>query len=537
MPPRRADRRAEALRNLLLVVVTDRKRCRGDLVASCEAALRGGATAVLLRDKDLPRSRRRALARRLKSITTRYTASLFVHTDAALAREVDADGVHLDSKAGPAEIRAARRVVGRGRLVGVSTHSVADVRRAGAAKVDYVFLGPAAETRSHPSRTVLGTKALRGARRREGPVVVAIGGLTPLIVSALADRLGEVRAAVIGAVLGEKDPVAAAGALLIGLRAGVGGKNSADITRSWERQLVDYLITRVLGRPEILALGPGDDAAVLGARGGRMAVAMDLTVEGVHYKRGTLARDVGFKAAARALSDLAAVGAEPIGVMVGLALRGRAPIAHIHGIEVGALQAAKAAGASILGGDTKETPGAETIAVSAFGRVQGPPALPRSGGRPGDALFVTGPLGGSIHGRHLRPEPRIKEGLALRRQRLATACIDISDGLATDLHRLCRASKVGAFLDSARVPIHPDARRSKGDPLRHALTDGEDYELLFAVPPEKAALVEARGVAGRRVFRIGRLVHRNAGVVVQEVSGRLAALPDEGWFHFRERDR
>ncbi len=537
MPPRSADRRAEALRNLLLVVVTDRKRCRGELVASCEAAVRGGATAILLRDKDLPRAKRRALARKLKSITVRYNATLLIHTDAALAREVDADGVHLDSKAGPAEIAAARMVVGRGRLIGISTHSTGELDRATHSHADYAFLGSVQPTASHPGGRFLGMMALKKTLRLAKLPIVPIGGMSAFLAGMAVSCDGSTRVAAVGAVLGVRDPSAGAGEFLFNLALGSvvqGVRGARGSLRGSERYFVTEILNRI-GKPGVLLLGPGDDAAVLRTGETPLAVSMDLTVEGVHYRRGKTNRDAGYKAAARALSDLAAVGAEPMGLMVGLALRGLPSLKRVLAIESGARDAAAAANASILGGDTKETPGAETLAVTAFGRVAGPPALPRSGGRPGDILFVSGALGGSIHGRHLRPEPRIQVGLALRKRRLATACIDISDGLATDLHRLCLASKAGALLDASRIPIHRDARRRKGDPLHRALTDGEDYELLFSVPPDKADLVETSGVAGRRMFRIGRLVHRNAGLVVQQESGRISSLPDQGWFHFLER--
>jgi thiamine-monophosphate kinase len=534
MPPPAAERRAEALRRLLLVAVTDRGRCRGDPVAACEGAVRGGATAVLLRDRDLPRGERARLARRLKSITKRYNAALLVHSDARLARDADADGVHLDGTAGPREVAAARRAAGRSRLVGVSCHSAGEVRRAERAGADYAFLGPVLPTRSHPGAPGIGFAALAEARRGAGIPVVAIGGMEPRGALGGAGPGGPGRVAAIDGLFRSGDPEADAGALLAALRGGRAPAAPADLPGALERGIVRALLDRI-GRPGVLLLGPGDDAAVLRTRGAPLAVATDLTIEGVHYPEGGTA-GAGGKAAARALSDLAAVGAEPLGLMVGLALRGRQVAGRVMAIEIGLAKVGKAFGAPVLGGDTKETPGAETIAVTALGRVVGPPPLPRSGGRPGDALFVTGPLGGSIRGRHLRPRPRVAEGLALRRGRLATACIDLSDGLATDLHRLCRASAAGALLEAARIPIHPDAREEGGrDPLSRALFDGEDYELLFAAPPGKAALLEARGVAGTPVRRIGRLVHGAAGVVVQGEEGLLAALPDEGWFHFRER--
>ena len=531
MPRRGADRRGGALRGLLLVVVTDRGRCRGDLLGSCEAALRGGATAILLRDRDLPRAERRRFARRLRSITVRYGATLLVHTDAALAREVDADGVHLDSRATPAEIRAARRIVGRDRLVGVSAHSVEEVRGA-EAHADYAFLGPVGRTRSHPGLPGTGWQAFVDSGNAVRLPLVAVGGATPRRIARARIPAGGPRVAAIDALTAVPDPAAAAGAMLAA-QAGCGRlRREAVPVAGDERSLVAGFLGRMGGVPD-LALGPGDDAVVLG-RGG-LAVAVDLTIEGIHYDEGTPARAVGFKAAGRALSDLAAVGAEPLGLMVGLAVRrGRGAGARARGLEAGLAAAARAVGARVLGGDTKETPGTETVAVTALGRVDGPPPLPRSGGRPGDILFVTGPLGGSIHGRHLRPRPRIGIGLALRRRGLATACIDVSDGLAADLHRLCGASGTGALIDGWRVPVHRDARGTGDGAIPGAMFDGEDYELLFAAPPGKAAGIEARGVAGCRVFRVGRLVHRNAGVVVQYARG-LEPLPDRGWIHFRAR--
>jgi thiamine-monophosphate kinase len=512
--------RRSAERALLLVAVTDRRRCRGDLVVACEAAVRGGATAVLLRDRDLPRGKRRALAVKLRRITARYGASLIVHTDAALARAVGADGVHFSAADG------FRRV--KGMMVGVSCHSADEVRAAEKAGADYAFLGPVQPTRSHPGAPALGYRLYESVRSASRIPVVAIGGMTSPVTAAMKMHGGTPRVAAIDSIFGGKDPEAAAGISMNGFHP----RSREMVVGHFERVLVQSILDS-LAKPGILLLGPGDDAAVLRTKGAPMAAATDLTVEGVHYEPGVKAVQIGFKAAGRALSDLAAVGAAPVGLMVGVAVR-KGTHWQPFGIVAGAKRACLPWKAQVLGGDTKETPGTEMVSVTALGSVDGPPALPRSGGRPGDILFVTGPLGGSIRGRHLRPAPRIAEGLELRRKRLATACIDISDGLATDLHRLCNASRVGALLESWRVPIHRDARKMKGDPLRHALFDGEDYELLFAVPAKRAARVEARGVAGRRVHRIGRLIHRNAGVVVQYDHG-VEALPDEGWTHFRAR--
>jgi thiamine-monophosphate kinase len=539
MPPRGNEPPA-AIRRLALIAVTDRRRIRGDPRVACRAALRGGATAILLRDRDLRRSERRALAIHLRKLTRDHGAALLIHTDLDLALEVEAEGLHLSAAsvaADPAAVAAARSAGGPGLLVGVSTHGRAEVQAASAAAADYAFFGPLYPSRSHPGAKPPPPHRFLEISRRSPIPLVPIGGLTPARIRALGLR----SAAAIDSLLGAADPERSAALMLaslasagetVGAAGGGGGGTAAAPAPAAEdeRTLVGSFL-RSMGTLPLLQLGPGDDAVVL--RDGT-AAATDVTVEGVHYRPGTAAAAVGFKAAGRALSDLAAVGAVPTVLMVGLAVRrGHGAAARARGLQAGIAAAARAAGAAVAGGDTKEGPGTESVAITALGAVRGRPPLPRSGGRPGDALFVTGPLGGSLRGRHLRPRPRIREGLALRRGGLATACIDLSDGLAEDLRRLGAASGCGALLDAALVPIHPDARRGAGDPLLRAFTDGEDFELLFAVSPGRAEAVARRGVAGRRVHRVGRLLPSGAGFVVQGRMGILEPLPDGGWVHFR----
>ncbi|HEU4395036.1 MAG TPA: thiamine phosphate synthase, partial [Planctomycetota bacterium] len=271
MPRPAADRRAEALRRLLLVVVTDRGRCRGALVKSCEAAVRGGATAVLLRDLELPRGDRRRLARALRATTRAAGAALLVHSDAALARAVDADGVHLDSRADAAALSAARRAAGPGRLVGVSAHSRAEVLRAARGGADYAFVGPVSATPSHPGAPGIGWRAFAIAAEGARIPVLPIGGMD-------ADAPPG-RAAAIGAILGAPDPAKAAASMLRAL-AGPPPKRGPRPLLD-ERSLVGRFL-RAIGRSPGLALGPGDDAVVL--RDGGLAAATDMTVEGVHYR-------------------------------------------------------------------------------------------------------------------------------------------------------------------------------------------------------------------------------------------------------------
>lgn len=546
--PRRspeAGRRAALARGLLLCAVTDRRRIPGDPVGACGAALRGGATAVLLRDRDLPARERRVLARRLRRATAEVGALLLVHGDARLAREVGADGVQVSAAdaagAGGAEaaVAAARRVLGGGRLVGLSTHSLAEARAAAAGGADHVLLGSVAPTASHPGVRPLGTGAWARAARELPIPVVAVGGVSPALVRSM-ERGVPLRVAAVEGLAGARDPERAAAALLAALAGGggprpssKGGGGAAPPGGADERSLVAAFLAGA-GRVEGLLLGPGDDAVVADAGGGAaVAACVDLVVEGVHFLPGTAARDVGFKAAARALSDLAAVGARPRWLLLGLALRRGTTRRFALDLERGAAAAARAAGARIAGGDTKETGGALTVAAAALGTVKGRPALPRGGARPGDLLLATGPFGGSILGRHLRPRARVAEGLALRRRGWASACIDVSDGLAADLHRLCAASGCGALVDGAAVPVHPDALRVRDgrSPLERALRDGEDHELLFAAPPAAAAAAVRAGIG----TVLGRVVPAAAGVSIMDTLGSVAPLAAGGWVHLRAR--
>ena len=193
----------------------------------------------------------------------------------------------------------------------------------------------------------------------------------------------------------------------------------------------------------------------------------------------------------------------------------------------------------IAGGDLSAGPVLE-LHVFAVGRASAGRAILRQGARPGDALYVTGALGGSRRGRHLRFEPRLAEGQWLLAGRWATAMMDLSDGLALDLPRLLEQSGRGAEIRLADLPIHPDARRVRDGrtPLEHALSDGEDYELLFTVPAARCAAFEN---AWRRRFRlrctrIGRILPRSRGLAAVDVAGRRSHIQQGGYEHFCAND-
>lgn len=252
----------------------------------------------------------------------------------------------------------------------------------------------------------------------------------------------------------------------------------------------------------------GDDAAVLAAPPGtEIVVAADAVVEGTHFAAGTPEEAIGRKALAVNLSDLAAMGALPRFAFATASLPRGFRAAVADRITAGLRALAREFDVLLAGGDTVVHDGPLGLSVVVVGFVERGRAVVRGGARPGDALYVTGPLGGSYpSGRHLSFRPRVREGRALARLGPPSAMMDVSDGLLLDLDRLCRRSGVGARLFADRIPVHEDARRAGGDAFERALSDGEDFELLFAAGPEAAARIEAGAAdAGLDLRRCGEI--------------------------------
>lgn len=299
-------------------------------------------------------------------------------------------------------------------------------------------------------------------------------------------------------------------------------------------------------------VGPGDDCAVVSGDG--IALSTDLTVEGVHFRRDWLSlREIGGRAAAAALSDLAAVAARPIGILVSLALPEADAGGHAVQVMDGVRAAADPAGAALLGGDVARTAGPLVIDVTVVGEAPNP--VLRSGAAVGDEVWVTGELGASAlyvrqmlagaapdaaaRARHAAPVPRIHEARWLAERGLPSAMIDLSDGLAGDAAHLSAASGVAVLLAAELVPIHPAVRRhaaSADDALRLAMTGGEDYELCFtaalgAVEPHVRDFELAFGVRLSCVGRVGG----GDGVWWTSAEGHRTPLGLRGYQHFEER--
>ncbi|WP_145287813.1 thiamine-phosphate kinase [Pirellulimonas nuda] len=307
-----------------------------------------------------------------------------------------------------------------------------------------------------------------------------------------------------------------------------------------EDAFVQWLRDRLPASPR-LKLGPGDDAAVL-AWGARrdLVVSSDLLAEGVHFDSGSASpQQIGHKALAVNLSDLAAMAATPVAAVVSLlapreGAGGLDALALCQGLYAGLLPLAERFDLTIAGGDTNTWSGGLVIDIVILGEAHPRGSLTRAGAAPGDALLVTGPLGGSLLGAHLDFAPRVREAIALRDAYELHAGMDITDGLSLDLSRLAEASGVGAVIDLAAVPIDAAAVRrsakSGRSPLEHALSDGEDFELLLAAPPAEAQRILREQPAGLSITQVGECV-AGAGLQGRGADGTLKPLPAFGYLH------
>lgn len=306
-----------------------------------------------------------------------------------------------------------------------------------------------------------------------------------------------------------------------------------------EQSFLAWLRGRQRDLPQV-ALGIGDDAALLDPEPGRQVVlASDGIIDGTDFLSAEHdLRQVGRKAIAINLSDLAAMGAEPTAVLVNLSLPETAATEIAAEVYEGILAICSDYKLAIAGGDLSVYAGPLAITVTIVGQVPAGQAWRRSGGQEGDALLVTGAFGGSLTGRHLSFEPRVATALAIRETAEVHAAMDVSDGLSLDLDRLCAASGLGAELDPEAIPVHPDAIAAEAEGLQatgatrsawsRAMADGEDFELILSVAPEAAERLQ-QGDLGVPITRIGTLTART-GLWLQR-RGKLERLTPSGYVH------
>jgi thiamine-monophosphate kinase len=333
-----------------------------------------------------------------------------------------------------------------------------------------------------------------------------------------------------------------------------------DVSGIGERALIERIRRRLPPAPPSLVVGIGDDAAVAVVdRGALQVLTTDALVEGVHFdRRFSSPSDIGYKALAVNVSDVAAMGAAPRLALLSLMLPAALELDVVDGLMDGLTGLASQTGVALAGGNITRSPGPLVVDITVAGAVRPRKVLTRGGGRPGDRLFLTGSIGAAAAGldwlrthdgqtasidpalaecveRHRRPEPRARLGAILGRTRTASACMDLSDGLADAVRQLAEASGTGAIIEASRLPVHAGAAQwfaARGqDPLTASLSGGDDYELLFAVPKRakgRLRLVErqARGVA---ITFIGELT--GTGALELKRDGVSNPIP-HGFVHF-----
>ncbi len=325
-----------------------------------------------------------------------------------------------------------------------------------------------------------------------------------------------------------------------------------------ENRIVKLLRDRYPAKGPLIKNGIGDDAAVVRAGHGSeyWLITADMLLEGIDFRREwTTPRRLGCKSIAVNLSDLAAMGARPRFFVVTLALPAGISERWILEFYKGLTEPGSSEGAQLIGGDLSRSESGILISITAVGESLNRKVLYRSGGKPGDYLYVTGTLGRSAAGLkllrdgfphpksrlqqealriHQMPEPRCESGLWLAQSGLISCRMDLSDGLSVDLPRMCAASGVGADIQTARLPIFPKSDTWGCDPVNLALNGGEDYELLFAVPASRARLLEKTYPSRLpRISMIGKMI-RDPGRVWVTAPGKMRRLlPELGFDHFR----
>jgi thiamine-monophosphate kinase len=305
----------------------------------------------------------------------------------------------------------------------------------------------------------------------------------------------------------------------------------------------------ILSSNRIVFTGIGDDCAVLRlAPGQEFLVTTDFSLEGIHFRRDWHPPEsVGHRCLTRGLSDIAAMGGKPVAAFLSLAVPKDLPQSWVGRFSRSLIRLAEKFGVTLAGGDTAESPSGILADIIVVGTAPRGKSVLRSGARPGDRIFVSGKLGGSAaavlrmrkkgkkkpnpweYSRHFYPEPRVELGRILRENRLASAMIDTSDGLSTDLAHLCEESGVGAELDAALIPRASVGKPAHNVDLDLALHGGEDYELLFTAPPAKRVPSKIGGVT---LTQIGRIT-RPPKVYLRDARGIARELKPQGWEHFQ----
>lgn len=297
-----------------------------------------------------------------------------------------------------------------------------------------------------------------------------------------------------------------------------------------EVRLIERMSRRFKTKDNSVVVSIGDDAAVVrGPRGRYLLYTADMLIESVHFKKGEDYDLVGYKAMAASISDIAAMGGLPKYALVTVGLPGKNADKIVRGLSAGISRCAKKFGVAVIGGDTNRS---DRLIVDCFvaGEIEPENVVLRSTAKPGDFIFVSGSLGGSQAGRHLTFEPRVKEARFLVKNFKVNSMIDLSDGLAMDLNRMARASRLGALIFENKIPFAKGVLKTQA-----ALYDGEDYELLFTLSRNDAFRLFYKMTHRKthfKFFPLGRMTDLFEGVKMVTCERKIKDVGCDGFQHF-----
>ncbi len=297
-----------------------------------------------------------------------------------------------------------------------------------------------------------------------------------------------------------------------------------------ETEIIQYFAAKEKLSAAKFPIGIGDDMAqVRLPRGSSVLITTDMLLDGVHFdtKKATL-EQIGYKSMAASLSDCAAMATIPLAAVVSVALPKNFGPAKLKKLHKGILTAAKKYNCPLIGGDITSWARPLAVSVAMLSRPGATKPVKRSTAKIGDMICVTGSLGGSIFKKHIEFAPRLKEALVIAKAG-ANAMIDISDGLSTDLNHISRPSKKGAIVEADKIPISTDAKKT-ANPLKAALNDGEDFELLFTIPPKNFERLKRQWRFKVKLTAIGKITG-NSSVRIKTTGGRVVDLLPKGYDH------